>query len=138
MHRKQGKRIRVLEADVRDPVCDHYDKKVGILHVRNVFRAGPATGFPDDTFYFYGRTLHVEFKGSEGKLSRKQEEKIAILRDANQMVAVVDNKEDGIELINMLNEGIDLNAVELEKVLCRRLSKPYRGLVENSRAIEAW
>lgn len=127
------------EAHVRDPVCKFYEDEVGILHVRNVFRPGPAVGFPDDTFYFYGRCLHVEFKGPRGKLSRNQEDKIATLRDAGHMVIVIDSIEEGKEAIRFMNEGgVPFTAVQLEKIICQRTGTTYRGLVENARKIEAW
>lgn len=127
------------EAEVRDPTAAHYAEVVGILHVRNVFRAGVATGFPDDTFYFYGRTLHVEFKAPGKRPSRKQEDKIARLRDAGHMVAIIDSVEEGREVIDLMNEGgIVMNAVHLEKAVCARAGTTYRGLVENCRKVEAW
>lgn len=85
------------EADVRDPVVKYYIERAGEggLHVRNVFRPGPAVGFPDDTFFGPGRALFVEFKAPGGPPTRKQEDKIARLRDLNQWVLVIDNVVEG-------------------------------------------
>jgi hypothetical protein len=128
------------EAGVRDPVCEYYAEVVGVLHVRNVFRPGPAVGFPDDTFYFdYGRSLHIEFKAPGKKPSRKQEDKIARLRDAGQLVLIIDNVEEGKQAIDAVNESGHFHyAPELEKHVCLRAGTKYRGLVTQCRKIEAW
>lgn len=131
--------MQLKEADVRDPVCDFYEMTVGILHIRNVFRAGTKAGFPDDTYYFYGRALHVEFKAPGKRPSRKQEDMIAKLRDAGHMVLIIDNVADGKEAIEIMNEGrFQGSAVDLEKLICQRAGTSYRSLVENCRKIEAW
>ena len=132
---------RATEAEVRDPVIKHFKEKTGEhgLHVRSVFRPGPAVGFPDPTFYAYGRSLHIEFKRPDGEPSRKQEDKIARLRDLGHLVLIIDNADEGTTALDMLIEGTNVsNADEMERVVCQRAGTTYRALVKNCRKIEAW
>jgi hypothetical protein len=127
------------EAEVRDPVCEYYAERVGILHVRNVFRPGVSSGFPDDTFYFpQQKTLHIEFKSEGKKPSRLQEDNIARLRDADHLVLVIDNVEEGKAAIDAVMGKHVANACILEKMAAMRAGRAYRGIVRACRKVEAW
>jgi len=126
------------EAKVRDPVCEYFKDIGGVLHVRNVFRQGMKVGFPDDTFYFDFRTLHIEFKAPGKKPNRKQQHMIATLRDAGHMVLVIDNIEEGKAALDLVWEGYAMGASTLEKYVCGRVGTKYRALVENCQKIVEW
>lgn len=126
------------EAQVRDPVIEHFEDIEGALHVRNVFRQGMKVGFPDDTFYFNWRTLHIEFKAKNKKPNRKQQHMIATLRDAGHMVLIIDNIEEGIAALDMVNEGHDMQSELLEQLVCKRAGTKYRALVANCQKIDNW
>lgn len=129
--------LKISEADVRDEVIAYFNKLGGALHIRNVFRAGVKVGFPDDTFYFCHRTLHIEFKAPGKRPSRKQEHIIAILRDAGHAVLIIDNAAEGKRALDYVTEG-NWEAVSLEKHVAKSLDREYRGLVESCRRLDAW
>lgn len=126
------------EAKVRNAVVQHFHDIGGVLHVRNVFRSGVRVGFPDDTFYFHARAVHVEFKAPGKRPSRKQQDMLAVLRDAGHLVLVVDNVGEGCAALDIVSEGFCMSAEDLEQAACKRAGSEYRGLVAACKKIEAW
>lgn len=57
-------------------------------------------GVPDDIFIKEGRVVFIEFKSNQGHLSRLQQVEIELLREAGAEVYVVDNINDGIDVLN--------------------------------------
>lgn len=94
------------EAIVRDHFIDRA-KEEGWAHERNHKGRGAAVGWPDDKFYpgtTEGRSIIVEFKATpRGKLTPKQAERVATLRDLGYLIAVVTSKEAGDALIDIID-----------------------------------
>jgi hypothetical protein len=87
----------VLERDIESKVGD-YAKKHGVWHRK--FKTPQRRGAPDRVFAKFGRVFWIEFK-APGKLpSPLQKSEIAKMRAVGLTVHVVDNVENGKDIID--------------------------------------
>lgn len=98
----------MLERDIEKAVCE-YAKKNGVLSFKiPASQYGNSAGWPDRVFLYQGRTLFVEFKAPGKTMTPLQEVQARKLQKVGYPVWMIDNRENGKDLIDeFLEHNVD-------------------------------
>lgn len=91
----------IAEKEIEKKVCD-FAKSLGFLCYK--LKSDSQTGLPDRIFIYHGTSAFVEFKRKGGKLRKMQEHVFSQLRQHNIAAFVIDNIDDGKDLINFMQK----------------------------------
>lgn len=89
---------------IEGPVCEHAKR----LRVRAHKLQGPGnSGMPDRLFTYKGFCIYVEFKTKTGRLGATQKIISKHLAEEWQPTVLIDDKEEGIALLNEFTRAVD-------------------------------